>query len=347
MTKTRKYAAIAILLAVPLLALLLVIIYWSEVVRLFRIVVIAIVFAYVLTPLCDLLERRMPRTAAVVLIFLFLALVLAGLFVFVIPSFVNEVKVIYERLPLLFDNVRKFLLKAQMSLERLNIPDGIREPIFEYTNTIQTRAMDWLRGVMDKVVGSVAGLPSLLISPVLGFYFLKDREYFSKVLAGFVPIKSRRMVSQIAAEINRILHRFIRGEAFVAVVVFGLATLTYLIIGLPYALVLGFLAGIFEFIPYFGPWLGAVPAIAIAYAGGTGKLIWTLVAVILIQQLEGAFITPRILGGVVELHPVYIILALWAGGLVFGVAGMFFAVPLLLILKVIIRHLYLAIVSVK
>lgn len=347
MTKTRKYAAIALLLAAPLLAILLVIIYWSEVISLLRIVVIAVVFAYVLTPLCDLLERRMSRTAAVALIFLFLALVLSGLLLFVIPSFVNEVKVIYERLPVLFENVRKFLIKAQMSLERLNIPDGLRESIFEYTDTFQAKAMDWIKGIMDKVVGSVAGLPSLLISPVLGFYFLKDREYFSKVLAGFVPIKSRRKVSQVTAEINQILHRFIRGEAFVAMVIFGLTTLAYLVIGLPYALVLGFLAGIFEFIPYFGPWLGAIPAVVIAYAGGTGKLIWTLVAVILIQQLEGAFITPRILGGVVELHPVYIILALWTGGLVFGVIGMFFAVPLLLILKVIIRHIYLGIVSVK
>jgi predicted PurR-regulated permease PerM len=126
-----------------------------------------------------------------------------------------------------------------------------------------------------------------------------------------------------------------------------LATVAYLLVGLPYALTLGFLAGLLEFIPYFGPWLGAIPAIIIAYLSGSQTFIWTLVVVLLIQQLEGVLITPRILSGVVNLHPVYVILSLWAGGLFFGIAGMFLAVPSVLILRVIIKHIYLNIVAIK
>ncbi len=104
-------------------------------------------------------------------------------------------------------------------------------------------------------------------------------------------------------------------------------------------------AGIFEIVPYFGPVLGSIPAVMIALLNSPSKMIATLIVVILVQQLESNIITPKIMGDHVGLHPIYIIVALWLAGVFFGVIGMFFAVPTVLILKVIIKNIYLAIVS--
>jgi predicted PurR-regulated permease PerM len=197
------------------------------------------------------------------------------------------------------------------------------------------------------MASTVYKLPSLFIVLVLGFYFLKDREYFGEVLSKLIPIRSRRKVLPVAAEVNHILHCFIRGEVFIASAVGILASAGYLLVGLPYALILGLLAGILEFIPYFGPWLGAIPAVIVACITDTRTLIWTLAVILSIQQLEGVFLTPRILSGVVNLHPVYVILSLWAGGLFFGIVGMFLAVPVVLILRVIFKHIYLSLVAIK
>lgn len=149
----------------------------------------------------------------------------------------------------------------------------------------------------------------------------------------------------MAGEISKILNRFIRGQILVASIVGILATIGYLIIGLPYAAVMGLFAGIFEIVPYLGPVLGAMPAGIIAILHSPSKLIASIMVMIIVQQLESNIFTPKIMGAHVGMHPVYIILALWIAGTSFGIIGMFFAVPAVLILRVFIKHVYLGIVS--
>lgn len=343
----RRHVAILTMMVFLIIILVMIFLYWSKLIYLFRLLILGIIFAYVLAPVCDMLERKMPRIIAILVVFLGMLSFLSLFFIFFIPNFIDEVIVMAERFPILMESVKSILGKTQISMEELGIPDGIRDSIIDYADAFQGKATSLVTTMLDRVVSSLAHIPSLLIVPVLSFYFLKDREYFSQILKNIIPLNSRRHILQVAFEVNHILHQFIRGELFIAAVVSSMATIGYLLIGLPYALVLGVIAGIFEFIPYFGPWLGAIPAVVIAYISGPGKLLWTIIIIVLIQQLESAIITPRILGGVVELHPVFIVLSLWAGGLFFGVIGMFFAVPVVLILRVIFKHIYLNIVAIK
>lgn len=327
--------------------LLIIATQWVKLANLFNILVVSIIIAYVLTPLCDMLERKFPRIWAISVIVLTMAALLALIVLFFIPGLVNEVMILIERFPIMMKSIRGIFSNIQTRMDTMGVPANIQKSIVAYADFFQEKVTAFVMNFLERSVAGVTVLPTLFIELVLGFYFLKDREYFARVLTNIIPLRSRRSVLQVASEINHILHCFIRGEVFIAAVVGTLATTGYLIIGLPYALILGFLAAVLEFIPYFGPWLGALPAIIIACLAGSGKLLWTIVTILLIQQLENIFIAPKILSGVVDLHPVYIILSLWTGGLFFGVIGMFLAVPSVLILRIIIKHVYLSIVAIR
>jgi Domain of unknown function DUF20. len=162
---------------------------------------------------------------------------------------------------------------------------------------------------------------------------------------GLIPSKAKGSVLQVASQVNGVLNQFIRGQLLIALVVAIFTTIGYWIIGLPYAMVLGLIAGIFEIIPYFGPFLGAIPALIVAILNSPSKFIWTIIIAVITQQLEGNIFTPKIMGDHVGLHPVYIIIVLWLGGFFFGVLGMLFAVPVTLILNIILKNAYISIVS--
>jgi predicted PurR-regulated permease PerM len=347
MKLTKRHIWISIIIFEGLLVIWGISRHWIQLSHLLKILIVSIIIAYVLTPICDLLERRLSRSLAIGLIILAVGSLLAAFILLFIPRMINEFMALVDRFPLIMKHIRNALGTIQNRMETMGIPKGIQDSITAYADTFQKKATDTTMKSIERIVTGVSILPSLFIELVLGFYFLKDREYFGERLSKLIPISSRRRVLPVASEINHILHRFIRGEVFIAATIGIMATAGYLLVGLPYALILGFLAGILEFIPYFGPWLGAIPALIIAYLLGSRTFVWTLVVVLSIQQLEGILITPRILSGVVNLHPVYVILSLWAGGLFFGIGGMFLAVPSVLILRVIFKHIYLNIVAIK
>ena len=346
MRLTRKHAWAALIIIILLLILWSAWRHWEKITRLFGILFISAAIAYILTPLCDFLERRLPRTAAILIIIISVGMIISGFIFLFLPRIIKEALTLADRLPVIVKLIRNTAHSIQNHMESLGVPKGIQNAILTYMDTFQIEITNSLMGFLERSAGVISLLPSLFVELILGFYLLKDREYFGRVLINLIPLACRKRVLQTAAEINHILHNFIRGEVFIAGTVGILATLGYALIGLPYALILGFLAGLLEFIPYFGPWLGAVPALIIAWIAGSHKILWTLIVIILIQQLENIFITPKILGGAVNLHPVYIILSLWAGGVFFGVPGMFLAVPAVLILRIIIKYIYLSIVTI-
>jgi predicted PurR-regulated permease PerM len=345
MRVNKRTVKILALILPAVLILLFIAMNWVRITAIIRMLLLSVIFAYILTPVSELLEKRMSRPAAIIVLFCSLAAVFGLFFAFFLPRFIKEVIVLLERVPVLIQHLRRIAAEVQKALLRIGIPDGIEKHMLDYYERIEDKAAGLMAGFIDGTVGAFALLPELFIVPVLGFYFLKDREYFADVLKNLIPKERRAGVMKIAGEIHRILHQFIRGEIFIAAIVALLSAAGYTIIGLPYSLVLGLIAGALEVIPYFGPWLGAIPAILMALLQGPSKAVWAAVVVIVIQQLENGIITPRILGGEVELHPVYVILSLWVGGIFFGIAGMFFAVPAVLILRVILKHVYLSIVA--
>jgi len=345
MKDKRKYFLGFFIFLIIGLSLWLIISQWPKISMIFSFIFYGIVIAYLLVPISRWLEKYMPRSMAVILLFLAIVLGLVLFFILVVPKFIRQLTTLIERLPNFTLQIKNVIEKLQTSLENMGLPYSVQVTLNEFIEEMEKRLISVLKESMDGVLDVAGRIAGFFTVPVLSFYFIKDREYFKKVVMALIPSKARGKVLKIALQINEVLNQFIRGQLLIGATVGILNTVGFWIIGLPYAMVLGLLAGIFEIIPYFGPFLGAIPAAVIAALDSPTKLFWTIIVTILAQQMEGNIFTPKIMGAHVGLHPVYIIIVLWLGGFFFGVLGMLFAVPVTLILKIIFKNIYINIVS--
>lgn len=341
----RKVVATISIIAVFILVLWGILAQWTKVMEIVRCIFYSMVLAYILTPLSRWLETYVSRSWAVMILFIAIAIILITLMVVLIPLLIRQAIALLNRLPEFVQEIQGLMLRLQTEMERLGIPNSVKITLNEYIDKLESWLTSYIKDGMDGAVDGVGKIASIFTIPVLSFYFIKDREYFKAVTIGLIPSKIRRLVLQTAAEISRILNRFIRGQILIALIVGILATIGYLIIRLPYAALMGLFAGIFEIVPYLGPVLGAIPAGMIALLHTPSKLVASITVMVVVQQLESNIFTPKIMGDHVGLHPIYIILSLWAAGSFFGIVGMFFAVPSVLILKVVIKNIYLSLVS--
>lgn len=341
-----KSIAIGILLFLLILFIAIIVLHWEKLFSVLRVIFYAIAFSYVLVPISEWLERFMPRVTAILLVFGGLLLIISLVILLIVPSFIRQVSSLKEHIPQLASDLKSYIREIQLGLYDMGLPYGIQQVLEETIENVQKRMLDSTRKIIERFMDGTASISQLLMVPVLSFYFLRDRKYFKRIMVGIIPLKYRKSTMRTFSEIHNILNRFIRSQLITCLIIGIFTTIGFLIIRLPYALVLGIISGVFEIIPYFGPWLGAVPAVIITILYAPTKIIWTILMVIVVQQLEGSFITPKIIGDHVGLHPIYIILSLWIGGMFFGIVGMLFAVPVVLIIRVIIKNLYLSIVTV-
>lgn len=179
---------------------------------------------------------------------------------------------------------------------------------------------------------------NIFLGTFISFYLLKDYEFFSriyfKIMALFFKSEKLKSINNTAKEINHIISRFIRGQLLDALLVGLLSSIGLTIIGLDYAFLIGFAAGIANIIPYIGPVVGCIPAIIIGILSPNPVIaLWAVLVFFIVQQLDGAVISPKIVGDSTGLHPVFIMMAIIIGGSVNGIVGMILSVPIMGILK--------------
>ena len=178
------------------------------------------------------------------------------------------------------------------------------------------------------------------LSPILAYYFLRDREAFSYRLSLWIPSRHRKRFLTALQEMRREAGGYIRGQMMVALSVAALTAAGLLILGIPAWLVLGVVMGICELIPYVGPLIGGIPIVLFSLSQGLSTTLWALGLTIGVQQIEGYFLSPHLVGGATGLHPAYILLLLTAGGLIGGLAGMMLALPLFVCIRGAARVFY-------
>jgi predicted PurR-regulated permease PerM len=166
------------------------------------------------------------------------------------------------------------------------------------------------------------------------------KEMGHKILC-LIPTRYRSGLVVIAHEVDEVIKKVIRGNLLVAALVAILATVGMMIIGMDFPLLIGILVGITNFIPYFGAIISTVPIILLALLKSKWLALYVLGVMVLIQQIEGNIISPKILGEYIGLHPLVIIFALLAGGSLWGFTGLLIAVPFAAVLKVLLKHVYL------
>jgi predicted PurR-regulated permease PerM len=315
--------------------------------------VLGLVLAYLLLPLVNWLDRHIPdrlhawrvaRPLAIILTYLLLFIVVAGIIAFFVPIVVDQVEILVENWPSLTSRVEDWGERG-LGWYTTNIPADWRE-------TIETN----LRGLVDDVLktlqeGLVATLTTvfstisfiigLVVIPFWLFYILHDESQVKKGVIQALPQQLRGDVLCMSRLIDDVLSAYIRGQLLLCFFVGGLATVALAIIGVPFALVLGLIAGIFEALPYVGPILGAVPAIVVALLSEPGSALWVAISFFGIQQVENLILVPRIAGESVKLHPAMVMVVLVIGNELAGFLGMLIAVPVTAVLRDVFKYLYL------
>ena len=308
--------------------------------------VLALVLAYVLDPLVDWLgDRGVPRVWGILLLTL-PAVGLLALVIFVaIPAAAEEVSQVLQRLPELSRRIADWLERAQTELLGVDLPlldeeailvrlrEVDQDTVVTFLDDRRSDLADWAwTGVVGvgRGLGAVVGILSyLVLTPVLTFYLLRDWDRLTARVADLIPESRRDQAVAFAREYDRLLARYLRGQATVALSVGAITALGLWITGFPYAASLGLIVAVFSVVPYLGLLLSLIPAVVIALM--SGSVLASLVKVGAVygvaQGLEGAVISPRIVGDSVGLHPVLVVLALAVAGFYFGFVGLLLAVP--------------------
>ncbi|MFD0674161.1 AI-2E family transporter [Cohnella sp. GCM10027633] len=298
---------------------------------------IAMIISYVLNPVVNLLhQRKVPRTAAVLLIYAVFITTCVVILMNVIPMFMKQAEELSEHMP-------ELTMRAQNVVERFNNPeafpesvrDGINRSLERLEKQVEERIADFLNNI-----GAVVNVLFVaMIVPFLAFYMMKDMDVFERAALQYVPRAHRKHALRLMKDIDGALGSYIRGQFIVSLCVGVLAYIGYLIIGMPYPLLMAGFVSLFDIIPYLGPFFGALPALLMATTISWKMVLLVIIVNSICQNLESNVISPQVVGRSMRMHPLTIILVLLVGGELAGIVGMILAVPLYAAMKVVAQHL--------
>lgn len=295
--------------------------------------------AYLLAPAVAMLERRrLPPWLCVLLVYVALALLVATVVAEVAPNLGSEGRRLLRDYPTYARAARHGLALLWQSYRGLPLPAPVRAE----SDRALVQAGDAVRlGVRATVAALAHGLPvvaAFFLSPFLAYYILRDRDRLAGAVWRHVPEGRRRRVAAMLSELDQAVGGFLRGQLLVALAVGVMALVVTLLFGLPFPLFVAVTAAVTDLIPYVGPLLGALPAVAFALMRSPLEALWVLAAFLAIHQLEGLVLSPNLVGSQVGLHPLVVFGALLVGGDLFGLGGVLLAVPALAAARIVVRY---------
>lgn len=314
---------------------------WQKLSRLLFQVLLAVLLSVLCAPLAAYYEKKLPRAASCLLAVCTLLVGAVLVIALLIPPLISQFRLLIDQLPRLLQSGEQLLHKWEES-RLFSAVGAYLSP--DMPGKVLSSAGKWLTEQSPRVLSSllhmVESISQAFISPVLCYYFLRDRETFCYQLSLWIPLRHRKRVLIAMGEVRREAGGYIRGQVLVALCVGALTALGLMLIGVPAYLVLGLVMGICEVIPYVGPLLGGIPIVLFSWPQGMTAVLWALGITIAVQQLESMVIAPRLMAGATGLHPAYVILLLTAGGMLMGLSGMLIALPLFVCLRGFLRVLH-------
>ncbi|MGE7694430.1 AI-2E family transporter [Lysinibacillus sp. NPDC094177] len=324
---------------------------------LFEVVILPGVLAgigyYLFRPIVGLFERwRIPRVWGIFLLYIVLIGIITLLVVLVYPFLRDQFTNLAQEFPGYFmaltQNVDDFLNNSRFNeyLDKINLNYDAMVKNFttDMVETVKNTATNLAQGVASGITGFVSTLTGIVLSlvtvPFILFYLLKDGEKLPSYILKICPPRMRKEVREIFHDMDKQISSYIQGQILVSMCIGSMVTIGFLIIGMKYALLLGFLAMITSVVPYLGPVIAITPAVIIALVTSPFMLIKLAIVWTVVQLIEGKFISPQIMGKSLSIHPITIIFVLLTAGSLFGVPGVILGIPGYAIMKVLVTHLF-------
>ena len=301
---------------------------------------IAIVIGTVIRPAVAWLHQRgLPRIAGVILVYLLLLLLLTGFLLLLFPLIIEQSTTIAAAVPGSYQNLREWMVNyPNQFVVRLSefLPAALPslKPVLQTGQELMAsagQALGYVTLVAKVIFIAMVGL-------VLAYYWTLDGPRTIQSFLLLVPQNQRESIGELISAMETKVGFYVVGQGILCLVIGIMSLLAYLLIGLPNALVLALLAGVLEAVPMIGPLLGAIPAALVALSIGPDKLVWVILATVVIQQLENSLLVPRVMSKAVGVNPFVTLLALFAFSSLFGIAGALMAIPMAAIIQLVLNR---------
>lgn len=285
---------------------------------------IALVLASAIDPWVDWLQKwKVPRSLGTILIYTAaLGAIFFSLWLLINPIS-TEVKNLSDDFPVYWQK----LSSGWRAVESFSVSHGLQQQVVDALQSAQSAITALATDVFGGALSLVGGFFSVLIVLVIGFYLTVYDQQMKSKIRSYLPKKYQAYSTHLIGRMQSKIGLWLRGQLVLSLVIFFLVLVGLSLLGVKYVWVLALLAGVTEFIPYFGPILGAIPAIFIAFTQSPTLALMTLVLFLIIQQAENYLIVPQVMRKAVGLNPVIVIVAMMVGAQVAGIAGIIISIP--------------------
>ncbi len=302
---------------------------------------LAVFLAHLIGPLVNRVDSwlpaRIPRTLALAIVYLALVGGSLAVLIAVGTKIGEQAAALARRLPeaLQSDPLGRLPLPSWLEQLRPALTDKLRTSVENLGNTM----LPVLREIGTSIVEGLGNVLAVVLIPVLSFFFLKDGRAIRDSLIGALPEEHRAMAEEILAALHLLVAQYIRALVLLAMVSFAVHSLILSIAGVPYAILLAGIAGVLEFIPVVGPLAAAVTVLLVAVFSGYPHLLWIVIFLIVFRMFQDYVVSPQLMSAGVEIHPLLVLFGVLAGDQVAGIPGMFFSVPAMAALRVVVVRL--------
>lgn len=300
---------------------------------------IGFIFAWLLNPLINMLQDKgMKRSMAVVLVYLMLAVIIYLFCLAVIPSLITQLNEFAKMLPDYLTSLGDWVngifdkLSNSTNIDMENVRVNFMNTIENWGRDVATDLPAKLINIVQNVV---SGIGKFLIGIIIGFYLSLNFNNVNKLIMGIVPKKFRSDAEKLLSSISEVLYKFLNGTLLLTILLFVVSVIGFSIIGLKTPILFALFCAVTNLIPYIGPYIGAVPAIAIGFTQDATTGILVAIFIAICQTIDGNILHPIVIGKQTDLHPVTIIVSLLIFEYFFGIIGMIIATPVVAVLKVI------------
>ncbi|GAO99874.1 AI-2E family transporter [Fructobacillus ficulneus] len=305
-------------------------------------------FYYVLKPIMKLIEKinikgwQMSRTLAVWITFSLFMIVFVGSIIIFVPLILGEITNLVNSIPDFIQHGQNFAndIVKEPWFKRLHISvsdKDIKNSVSKYGTSVLSMTAGTLQSV---ITGATSFTINALMVPIILFYMLNDSNHFLPAVKNFFPKNKVKDVYELGRQLDRTIERYISGQAIQMVFVGFAMSIGYLLTGLPYIWLLGFIAGVANIVPYVGPFIGVIPAVIVALSISWKMLIGIGIAMAIVQQVNGSILYPAVIGKSLQIHPLTVMLLLLGAGNLWGIVGMIIVVPFYAIARTIILYVY-------
>lgn len=297
---------------------------------------------YLLNPLINLIEKlKIKRSYAILLV---MVLFLSGAAIFIIsmvPLLMNQLSDLIDNIPTIISDIEAQTkdLAFLSSLDNVNVEESLNQLNISL-NALSKSFLFNITSSISSIIGKLANLTIVLITiPIILFYMFHDGKKLQLSVTHLFPDKYQKHVFELLHLTNEVITAYISGKGLASIVVAVLLYFGFLLIGVPYTLLLAIINGFTNLIPYVGPFIGGVPAVIVALTISPTAAILTALLIFVVQQLDANLLTPKFVGKSLAIHPLTIIIILLVAGKMLGIVGIIFGVPAFAVIKTVIAYL--------